>query len=78
MPKWRPAETRIQSPADPGAWGVPPQYAGAFANAFLRKRARAAAKLKKPYIVHGVGMVRAHQQPHCQMLLGLADVNSVH
>lgn len=42
---------------------MPPRYAGAFANAFLRKRARAAAKLGKPYIVQGVGMVREHRGP---------------
>ena len=37
---------------------MPPKYAGAFANVFLRKRARAAAKLGKPYMLEGVGMVR--------------------
>ena len=49
--------------ADPGLYGVPPQYAGAFANVFLQKRARAAAKLGKPYIVEEVGAVSA-QWPH--------------
>ena len=43
--------------ADPGLYDIPPQYAGAFANTYLQKRARAATKLGKPYIVEGVGLV---------------------
>ena len=60
---------------------MPAQYAGAFANAFLRKRARAAAKLRKPFIVQGVGMVREHCSPmHSpwQVLLRLAEADSAH
>ena len=62
----------MHNPADPGGWGVPSKYAGAFANTFLRKRARAAAKLRKPYILEGVGMVRERHRPHAQPLASAA------
>ena len=55
--------------ADPGLWDVPPEYVGAFANVYLQKRARAAAKLGKPYIVEGVGMVREGTAPHIDPMI---------
>ena len=44
--------------ADPGQYGVQAQYAGAFANVYLNKRAQAAAALGKPWILEEVGAVR--------------------
>lgn len=48
----------VPVPADPGQYGVQAQYAGAFANVYLNKRAQAAAALGKPWILEEVGAVR--------------------
>ena len=48
----------VPVPADPGQYGVQAQYAGAFANVYLQKRAQAAAALGKPWIMEEVGAVR--------------------
>ena len=51
----------VPVPADPGQYGVQAQYAGAFANVCLYKRAQAAAQLGKPWILEEVGAVSDSQ-----------------